>query len=256
MRWSRWSTTTGSTRRRSRISAPSSGSAATKSRSEQFRGAARSNRRQSTCRCRRCSPKALPGDVAAADVHARRAPARSSTRLVSAMPPMCCIQQGLDNGFRIERAVRTVCRNRIEACGDELQSRRSRQGHADVPPDEGAALRRRDRSASRRASSRSSRGLRRPRRRWPRIRTARRRQVARLGDDEDELGWRWWQRWRLRSRRAPRRSRATLRDASERRPPRVQLHRPRDDRREHSGRRRRARRRCTSRRSSGGQRQR
>ena len=36
---------------------------------------------------------------------------------------------------------------------------------------------------------------------------------------------------RLRSRRAPRRPRPALRDAAERRTPRVQLHRPRDDRR-------------------------
>ena len=43
------------------------------------------------------------GHDAAADVRARRAPARSSTRRGCATPPIALFQQGLDSGFRIER---------------------------------------------------------------------------------------------------------------------------------------------------------
>ena len=64
--------------------------------------------------------------------------------------------------------------------------------------------------------------------------TARRRWAAQQddqGDGEQRLDSLVAAR-RLRSRRAPRRPRPALRDAAQRRTPRVQLHRPRDDRRD------------------------
>ena len=57
-------------------------------------------------------------------------------------------QQGLDSGFRIERRYAPYVENGTPPGGDHLQGRRSRPRHADAPPDEGAPLRRRHRSAA------------------------------------------------------------------------------------------------------------
>ena len=85
---------------------------------------------------------------AAADLHARRAPARSSTRARLRYAADALFQQGLDNGIRIERTLRAVCRERDAAGGDDLQGGRPVTRHADASADQGAPLRRRHRSAA------------------------------------------------------------------------------------------------------------
>ena len=130
--------------------------------------------------------KAPRRDDAAADVRARR---RRHAVLHGALryAADALFQQGLDSGFRIERVVRAVRRERRRRpAATTLQGRRPRPGHADVRADEGAALRRGHRSAAR--------GLRAGR---VVVRDDGARRSAREQDDQGDAettGQSWWQR--------------------------------------------------------------
>ena len=102
-----------------------------------------------TCRWRRCSRRRSRDD-AAADVCKARGAARSSTRRASATPPIGCSRTAWTPASGSQRSYAPYVENGCTAGGDELQGRRSDPRHADVRPDEGAALRRGDGSAARR----------------------------------------------------------------------------------------------------------
>ena len=131
-------------------------------------------------------------------------------------------QRGLDSGFRIERFVRAVRGGGLQAGFDDLQGRRSRAGHADVQAHEGAEVRRRHGSASRRI--RTGRVLVRD------DRTIAWRQSGSAAGVERQLDELVAAR-RLRPRRAARRSDSAVRHPPERGRAYVRLRRARDDRR-------------------------
>ena len=132
-------------------------------------------------------------------------------------------QQGLDNGIRIERVVRALRRERHPSGGDVVQGGRSDSGHADAAAHQGAPLRRRHRSAAGRI--RAARVVVRHHGPRDRHQPSQIRTIA-------ESSWESLvAARRVRSRRAPRRSRPAVRDPARRGPPPLHLRRARHDRR-------------------------
>ena len=149
--------------------------------------AARPTRRRRTCRCRRLLAAGRPGTDAAADVHHARARARCSTRRACATRPTRCSRTGSTAAFASSAATRRTSRTARRPAATTLQGRRPRPRHADVRPDQGAALRRRHRSAAGRL--RAGRVV---------VRDDGARRSRAQQDDQDErgraTGCSWWQR--------------------------------------------------------------
>ncbi len=130
---------------------------------------------------------------------------------------------GLDNGIRDRPLVCPLRRERDTTCGHHVQGRRPRPRHALVQPDQGAAVRGGHRPASRRVRSRGVLVRHDGRVARPR--------AGRSGGPRQRRLVLVVAARRLRSCRTLRRPGPALRHAPQRRPARVHVYRPRDDRR-------------------------
>ena len=184
----------------------------------------RPRRRRRRCRWRRCSRRRARGTAQPLDVHARRHRARCSTPRACATPSDALFQQGLDSGFHDRALVRAVRRDRHRA----RRRRRYKAGDL-VRVTLTFRLTKERRFVA--VTDPLPAGFE-PVESWFATTAA---SLAREQDDQRRRGSGNWMlvvaARRLRSRRAPRRSRPAVRHAPQRRPPRVQLHRPRHDRR-------------------------
>ena len=108
-----------------------------------FKGRSTEATKSKRCPCRNSFRRARPARSSTSRSR-RRGPARSSTWRASSTRRTRLFQSGLDMGFRMDRAYAVSKESGDSSPADVLQGRRPCQGHSDVPPDQGAALRGRD----------------------------------------------------------------------------------------------------------------